>query len=285
MTNLRANALLGYPLDARLLLVNADDCGVTHAATVGILRALAAGVVRSTSVMMPCPWAGHALGRLRQRPDVAVGVHLTLVSDFEDYRWGPLAPRDRVPSLLDETGYFPREHPGQPFLARFALDEVEIEFRAQIEAVLAAGVAPTHLDWHCLADGGRPDIFDLTLRLGREYGLALRVFDRARAGRLLAGGLPTIDHDPVDSTRLPTAGKANRYVRMLRGLPAGLSEWMVHPALGSAEARAVDPWWRKRAADLAFYTSPQARETIAAEGIVLLDYRALQTAWRAGRSA
>src|SRR5690606_21461865 len=130
------------------------------------------------------------------------------------------------------------------------LAEVEIEFRAQIESVLAAGLHPSHLDWHCLRDGARPDIFDLTLELANEYGLALRVFDPARSELLQRRGLPAADHGVVDSTRLPTTGKTARFVRMLRELPAGLSEWAVHPGLGTAEARAIDSWWQKRAADL-----------------------------------
>ena len=148
-----------------------------------------------------------------------------------------------MPSLLDETGYFYSNDRQAELLARARLDELETEFRAQIEAVLAAGLRPTHLDWHCLRDGGRPDIFDLTLGLASEYGLALRVFDPTRSERLQRRGLPATDHGVVDSTRLATAGKTARFVRMLRELPAGLSEWAVHPGLGTAEARAIDGWW------------------------------------------
>ncbi len=88
----------------------------------------------------------------------------------------------------------------------------------------------------------------------------------------------------VDSTRLPTAGKTARLVRMLRELPAGLSEWAVHPGLGTAEARAIDGWWPKRVADLRFLVSKEARESVAAEGIVLLDYRTLQAIWDRDRA-
>jgi predicted glycoside hydrolase/deacetylase ChbG (UPF0249 family) len=84
----------------------------------------------------------------------------------------------------------------------------------------------------------------------------------------------------VDSTRLPTAGKTTRFVQMLRELPAGLSEWAVHPGLGTAEARTIDGWWAKRAADLRFLVSPEAQETVRQEGIVLMDYRSLQSIWR-----
>jgi len=279
VANRRANELLGYPPDARLLIVNADDFGVYHAVNAGILRTLTDGVARSTTLMTPCPWALHAMRLLQDHPDIAFGVHLTVVSEFADYRWGPLTPQREVPSLLDESGSFYSNDRQAELLAHAKLDELETEFRAQIEAVLAVGLKPTHLDWHCLYDGGRPEIFDLTLGLASEYGLALRVFDATRSERLQQRGLPAADHGVVDSTRLPTAGKAARFVRMLRELPEGLSEWAVHPGLGTAEARAIDNWWSKRAADLRFLVSREAQETVAAEGIVLLDYRALQATW------
>ncbi len=283
MPNLQANELLGYPSDARLLIINADDFGMSHAMNEGIFRSLTDGIARSTTVMVPCPWGRHALRLLGDLPEIAFGIHLTVATDFDDYRWGPLAPRDRVPSLLDETGYFHRDEPRQDYLAGLELGELEIEFRAQIEAVLAANLNPSHLDWHCLRDGGRPDVFDLTLRLAREYGLALRVFDHARIERLQSQGLPTNDHEMVDSTRLETAGKTARYVRMLRDLPIGLSEWAVHPALGTAEVQAIDGEWAGRAADFAFLVSQEARKAVEAEGIILLDYRPLQEIWRRDR--
>jgi chitin disaccharide deacetylase len=283
VSHFRANELLGYPADARLLIVNADDFGAYHAVNAAVLRTFIDGIVRSTTLMVPCPWALHAMRLVRDHPDIACGVHLTVVSEFADYRCGPLAPRERVPSLLDETGYFYSNDRQAELLARARLDELEIEFRAQIEAVLSGGLKPTHLDWHCLYDGGRDDVFDLTVGLASEYGLALRVFDATRSERLQRRSLPAADHGVVDSTRLATANKTARFVRMLRELPAGLSEWAVHPGLGTAEARAIDGWWAKRVADLRFLVSREARETVAAEGIVLLDYRALQAIWARDR--
>ena len=283
VSTLQANELLGYPADARLLIINADDFGAYHAVNAAILRTFSDGIVRSTTLMAPCPWALHAMRLVRDHPDIACGVHLTVVSEFADYRWGPLASRDRVPSLLEETGFFYSNDRQPELLARARLDELEIEFRAQIEAVLSAGLRPTHLDWHCLYDGGRDDVFDLTVGLACEYGLALRVFDATRSEQLQRRGLPAADHGVVDSTRLATANKTARFVQMLRELPAGLSEWAVHPGLGTAEARAIDGWWAKRAADLRFLVSREARETVAAEGIVLLDYRALQVIWNGNR--
>lgn len=272
--------LLGYPADARLLIINADDFGMCHAINDAILRTLNAGVVSSTSVMAPCPWAPHAMQVLKENPDIPFGVHLTVIRDFTTYRWGPLTSRDKVPSLIDDTGSFFSNERIPELLAQARLDELEVEFRAQIEAVLAAKLTPTHLDWHCLADGGRADIFDMTLGLAKAYGLALRIHDRALAEQCQRVGLPTNDHDVLDSYGLGAVDKSARYARLLRALPAGLSEWAVHPGLGNAESQALEPGgWRVRKADFDFFMSPEARDILDEEGIVLLDYRALQRVW------
>jgi chitin disaccharide deacetylase len=96
--------LLGYPDDARLLLVNADDFGMYDAINAAVVRAFAEGIVRSTSLMVPCPGAAEAMRLLKENPDLPFGVHLSVVRDIAHYRWGPLAPRERVPSLLAEDG-------------------------------------------------------------------------------------------------------------------------------------------------------------------------------------
>ena len=276
----RTNELLGYPDDARLLIVNADDFGMCHANNDATLRAMREGIVTSTTLMTPCPWAPHAMSALAEQPDLPFGVHLTIVAEHAGYRWGPLTAKDKVPSLVDEAGYFYLNERREELLARAELGEVETEFRAQIAAVLDAHLTPTHLDWHCLADGGRADIFELTLGLAREYGLALRVHDRSSAEQCQRKGLPTSDCGVLDSYGLETADKSARYAELLRVLPAGLSEWAVHPGLGNAEAQAMEPTsWQVRKADFDFLVSQRARDLVETEGIVLVDYRPLQHAW------
>jgi hypothetical protein len=120
----------------------------------------------------------------------------------------------------------------------------------------------------------------MTLGLAREHGLALRVHDRSRAQACRRLGLPANDHGVLDSYRLDTADKPARYARLLRDLPAGLSEWAVHPGLGDAESRALEPTtWRVRRTDLDFLVSREARDILDEEGIILLDFRALQKVW------
>ena len=186
----QTNRLLGYPADARLLIINADDFGMCHAVNEAIVGTLQAGIVRSTSLMIPCPWMLQAAHFLADHPEIPFGVHLTAVSDSANNCWRPLTARTEAPSLLDNAGYFyDFEHMGE-LLAQVRLDQLEMEFRAQIEAVLAAGLHPTHLDWHSLRISSRADIFDAMFRLARAYGLALRVFTRSIIEKLQARDSP-----------------------------------------------------------------------------------------------
>jgi predicted glycoside hydrolase/deacetylase ChbG (UPF0249 family) len=272
----QSNGLLGYPADARLLLVNADDFGMCHAVNEAIIRSLTEGIVCSCTVMVPCPWALHAFTWLQEAPDVPFGVHLTSVSEQPTYRWGPITCRREVPSLVDEAGHFYPESRIDEFLDQVDVGELEREYRAQIEHVLNAGLQPTHLDSHCGIHVGREEIFEMTFSLAREYGLALRASRQPYIEKMRRRGYPANDHALMDSYDLDTADKAARYAQMLRALPVGLSEWAVHPGLGNSELRAIESSWRVRQTDFDFVVSQEARAILQAEGIILVDYRELQ---------
>jgi predicted glycoside hydrolase/deacetylase ChbG (UPF0249 family) len=231
--------------------------------------------------MVPCPWALHAMQMLSDHPEISFGIHLTVISDVPLYRWGALTAREKVPSLIDEAGFFYSYERIPEFLAQAHLSELEVEFRAQIETVLATSLKPTHLDWHCLFNGGRADIFELTVKLAKEYDLAMRVFDRPTGEALRRQGLPTDEHHVVDTFKLDIAGKSAWFARALRELPIGLSEWAAHPALDTPEIRAYEPEsWEAHSTDLDFLISQEARSIIEQEGIVLLDYKPLQQVWQ-----
>ena len=274
-----ANSLLGYPDDARLLLVNADDFGMCHAVNEAIIRSLEEGIVGSCSVMVPCPWALHALAWLQEAPEVPFGVHLTSVSEQPIYRWGPITCPTEVPSLVDDSGYFYPESRIDEFLDQVDRGELEREYRAQIDHVLDVGLQPTHLDSHCGIHTRREEIFEMTLGLAREYGVALRASSRPFIEKMRRRGYPTNDHELMDSYDLDTVGKAARYAQMLRALPAGLSEWAVHPGVGNAELRAAVPSWQVRQTDFDFVVSQEAWTILEEEGITLVDYRAVRALW------
>ena len=157
---------------------------------------------------------------------------------------------------------------------------IEQEFRAQIEFVLAAGLKPTHLDWHSLRFGKRTDICDLMFGLAKEYRLALRVIGQRWIDTVQNQQLPCIDYDFLDSFGFDPTKNSAYFAQMLRELPAGLSEWAMHPGLDNAELRAIQPTGAQiRQRDLDFLTSPVAQAVVKEEGIILLDYQPLQVVW------
>src|SRR6202051_5099178 len=132
---------LGYPPGTKLLVVHADDLGETHSVNAAAIKALEGGTINSASLMVPCPWFPEIADYAKSHPDADLGLHLTLTSERVYYRWGPVAPRDKVPSLVDANGYF---HLNWTETAHIDAKEVELELRAQIERALAMGVRPTH---------------------------------------------------------------------------------------------------------------------------------------------
>lgn len=279
----QTNCLLGYPPQARLLILNADDFGMCYAINAAIIHALKVGLVRSTSLMVPCPWSMHAIRYLKEHPDIPFGVHLTTICDAAHYPWRPMLSREKVPSLVDEMGYFYHAERMTEFLAQVRIEELEGEFRAQIEFVLSAGLKPSHLDWHYLANGARGELFELIFRLAIAYGLALRVTGQPQIEKVQGWGLPANDHDLLDSFRIEPDHKVAQFTRLLHALPAGLSEWAVHPGFDNPELLAIEPDGQHfRQADHDFWVSDEARNLIEEEQIILIDYRSLQDVWGRG---
>ena len=137
---------LGHPRGAKLLILHADDLGVAHSENAASFDALDKGNVNSASIMIPTPWVTEVAEYAKKHPDADLGLHLTLTSEWETYRWGSTAPRDQVPSLHDADGTLPRGT--RTVATRAKLDEVERELRAQIDRAYAIGIKPTHVDSH-----------------------------------------------------------------------------------------------------------------------------------------
>ena len=279
----RSSELLGFAPDARVLIVSCDDFGMHDAINAAVVDSIENGIASSASLMLPCPAAASAMRLLRERPHIPFGIHLALIRDSREDCWGPIAAKADVPSLLDPgTGELYVDTPAQrtALLAEARLTDIERELRAQIDAVVDAGLAPTHLDWHCLADGGRADILDLAMVLAEEYGLAARVWLDEGRRKARDQGKPVVDNAFLDSYAIGLDGRAETCARMLRELPRGLTEWAVHPAHGDEPRQTIEPsGWQIRRSDHAFLTSAQAREILEQESITLIDYRPLQAAW------
>src|SRR4249920_1852530 len=158
---------LGYPADAKLLIVSCDDLGLTHAGNVASYDSLRHGLATSASLMVPCPWARDAAAGYRGED---VGVHLTLNAELETYRWGPIT---HSPSLLDGDGGFPRTV--EDLWDHADLDELRRECRAQIERAIVWGFDVSHLSAHLSAMTLRPEFFDIYLELAVEFSLPIRL--------------------------------------------------------------------------------------------------------------
>ncbi|HEV7389082.1 MAG TPA: polysaccharide deacetylase family protein, partial [Gemmatimonadaceae bacterium] len=167
---------LGYPRDAKLLILHADDLGAAHSINAATFDALDKGIISSASIMMPTPWVTEVAAYARAHPDADLGLHLTLTSEWQTYRWGTVASADKVASLVDSTGTLPDDI--GPVSKRAKLPEVELEIRAQIERARALGIRPTHLDSHMGALFDTPALLTAYIKAGHEYHLpflALRI--------------------------------------------------------------------------------------------------------------
>ena len=269
---------MGYADDARLVILSCDDLGSCHAATEGVYQAIRNGVATCASIMMPAPWARYAAEMYKGED---IGVHLTLNAEHPLYRWGPLT---HAPTLLSGEGGFPRsvddlwEHADS--------SEVLRECRAQIERALAWGIDVTHLAPHLTSITLRPEFFDVYLELAFEFKLPIRLpstITPEAAGfpfRQLASdeGIVFPDHFNHDWR----TGSRERVLSALATLQPGVTEIHVQPAIDTPEVRALgevaDGWID----DLALAVSSELRDAVTASGAVLVGYRELRDAMRAG---
>jgi hypothetical protein len=156
----------------KTLLIRCDDMGMCHSVNMAVKELIESGLSFSTSVMFPCAWYQEAVDILKAHPEIAVGVHLTLNAEWKNYRWGPVAGRDKVPSLVDKNGYF------FPSRASFfdnnpKPEEVETELRAQIERAINSGLKISYVDYHMGTAVDKPELRDIVEKLAKEYKLGI----------------------------------------------------------------------------------------------------------------
>ncbi len=277
---------LGFGSDAKLLIVHADDVGMTHAVNAATIKALESGGVNSASIMVACPWFPEIAEYAKTHPEADFGLHLTLTSERVYYRWGPVAPRDKVTSLVDENGYF---HHDWTAATRIEPKEVEVELRAQIERGYAMGIRPTHLDSHQyrLYDNGK-ELFEVLLRIAHEKKLPFFVVRDwfAEHPYLESSVSPediVIDHTVTIDPSVRPEKWADFYRAAIKNLQPGVTEFVIHVAFADEEMKAAtrerDTWgaaWRQR--DFDFFTSAEFRQLLAHEKILLVNWRELARA-------
>ncbi len=276
---------LGYPADAKLLIIHADDLGLSHSQNKASIKALENSPVNSASIMVPCPWFPEIAAYARENPTYDLGLHLTLTSEWKYFKWGPVSSKDSVLSLVDQNGYF---YPSVPdVIMKAKPNEAELEMRNQIKMAYSQGIDVTHLDAHMGAAVGKLDLVVAYLKLGREFGLPV----------LMDGRIYAMD-DPVLKTLLdentvvldaiytiePAAyksGSRKYYTDLFQGLKPGLNALLIHLAYDDAEMQGVTvdhPEWGAawRQADFDFFTSDACKQILESNHIITVTWRELR---------
>jgi predicted glycoside hydrolase/deacetylase ChbG (UPF0249 family) len=276
---------LGFQPDDRVAVVHADDIGMCHATLPAIEELMAFGLVTSSSAMVPCPWFPEVVAWHQRYPEFDLGIHLTLTSEWDRYRWGPVSTRAESTGLIDSEGYFHRTIPAARRLGR--PESVDAEIRRQIELAERSGLESTHLDTHMLVLHCKSFI-DLYLDVACERRLPaflMRAPGDPASGpdwplRWEQRGQPVFDHWRV-VTRRGVVEDHDAFVRdVFDGLPAGLSCVVLHPTIDTPEIRHITGDWWGRVADYDAFRRPSLRAHLHDRGIQLISYRPLRDAMR-----
>lgn len=272
----------------RAVILHVDDLGMCHGGNQAFLKLAAAGRVSCGSVMVPAPWFREIAEAGAADPSLDLGIHLTLTSEWSQYRWAPISTVSRASGLIDPDGYFWRDLGS---LRRHLVPEAaEAELRAQVERALAAGLRPTHLDAH-MAAAMLPELLDCHLALAREYRLVpvlprqIRFAPDAAAYAGILARIEAMDLPLPDAFRgtlaLPAEETRSGYRRMIEELPAGVTHVALHCAEpGEIEAIAPDhAGWRLR--EYALLAEGALARWIEATGVTCIGYREVQAFWGA----
>jgi predicted glycoside hydrolase/deacetylase ChbG (UPF0249 family) len=275
---------LGYPASARLLVIHADDLGMNHSVNRATFEALEKGWITSASILAPCPWFPEVVKWARAHPDADVGIHQALNSEWTSFRWGPVSPKDKVPSLLDSDGYLPLETPAVTQNAK--ISEVETELRSQIDRVKSAGIRLTHLDTHMAALFGSPDLYKLYQKMGYTYGLPILEEWEGTHGPISA--TPPTEEVLVQkvisiSPGIEAKDWTSWYEKQLAPLGPGVYQVIVHLAYDDEEMNGATydhpDWgaaWRQH--DLDMVKSPEFQKFLKDQEFVLVGWHDLAKA-------
>jgi predicted glycoside hydrolase/deacetylase ChbG (UPF0249 family) len=270
---------LGYPANSRLLVIHADDFGMSHSVNRAIIEALENHWVTSASILVPCPWFPEAARWAKTHPEADLGIHLALNSEWTTLRWGPVSAQPKGSSLLDPDGYLPLT---TDYVASHAkISDVETETHAQIDKARAAGINLTHLDTHMGAFVTTPDLIKAYLGLGQAYKLPLLLDNRAEA--VAAPGSVLLNELLEMRPGTPKSQWLDAYKKMIAPLSPGSYQLIVHLAYNDDEMQGATydhpDWgaeWRQN--DLDLVRSPEFQQFLKDQGFILLAWKDLAKA-------
>jgi predicted glycoside hydrolase/deacetylase ChbG (UPF0249 family) len=270
----------------RYVIIHADDAGMCHSVNRATIDAMENGIVSSASIMVPCPWFKEIAAYAKAHPEKDFGIHLTLNSEWDNYRWAPVAGKDKVPSLVDKEGYLWGGVPSVVTSAKAA--EVETELRAQVQRALDFGVPVTHLDTHMGAVVSRPDLVEVYVKLGIEFKVP--VFFLRNLGRevpneqIRARGLQLVGeldkhHLPVldQMTQLYTNGsfedKKAQYLKAIADTQPGVHYLILHCGYDNDELQAVTTSNQLRDTDRRIFTDPEFIAAVKKAGVEIVTWK------------
>lgn len=273
---------LGYAADAKLLIIHADDLGVSHSENMASIEAIENGSVNSASVMMPTPWVLEVIDYTKKNPSTHdFGLHLVLTSETKIYKWGPVCSVDKVPSLIDEFGYF---HEG--CTTTVDIKEVEMELKAQIDRAYSMGLEPTHLDTHMACLFQSEALIEVYLKMGKLYNLPVFAIKHSLPEdilkkydvKVLVDTVMTINPEEYAN------GSEDYYINAIKNLKPGLTTILIHAGYNNDEMKGLwidhPDWgneWRQK--DFDFFTSDTCKKILTEENIKLVTWRQIKDAF------
>ncbi len=282
---------LGWPSGTKVVIFHVDDVGMSHNSNMGAVKSIEEGIATSLSIMMPCPWVPEYAAYLKEHPNTDAGIHLTLTSEWKNYRWGPVAGKPAVPGLVDPGGYLWKNVPD--VVAHATADEFEAEIRAQIDKALSMGIEPTHLDSHmgtCFA----PQFIDRYVKVGIEKKIPILMFGGhmqhigneagplrplviSIAEKVWKAGLPVLDDLVTQPTRARNyQEKKTELITLLDDMKPGITQIIVHCTVQTEVFSHISGSGPNREAELSLLTDPDIKKFIESEGIILTTWRELK---------
>lgn len=273
---------LGYPKNAKLVIIHADDLGVAHAENAASIAAMEKGSVSSASIMVPCPWLPEIAEYAQLHPGADLGLHITLTSEWKNYKWGPVTAHTKVPGLINHNGYFYSAVDSVLKIASAA--EVEEEIRNQVKRAIGFGIQPTHLDAHMGTALYRLDFLKAYIKTGHEFRVP--VFLPRQLEALLKVKLDTMisDKDVIVDYMLSASPEDLKtgfkifYTNGIKNIKPGLTYLIIHTAYDNDEMKAVTinhpDWgsaWRQQ--DFDFFSSPECAKVLKENNIYVITWR------------
>jgi len=276
--------LLEYDENEKLLILHADDVGMSHSVNMASIEAMEKGFINSASIMVPCPWFNEIVLYAKKHPEKDLGLHLTLTAEWHEYKWGGILQEEKTPSLHNEHGYF---YPSNELVYEHAkLDEVEAELRAQIDRALSEGINVTHFDSHMGTLFYHEEFFKVYIKLSEAYGIPIML--PYQSLRLAPNNLNHIKAKSLMIDQLYMANDLSLlenkwedyYLDVLNNMKPGINILLVHLGYDNDELQAVcidhpdyGSAWRE--ADVKVLSGAKFRQTLIDQNIRLVTWSEL----------